>query len=131
MAVGPLATVIPAQLHRHISKNILKSYLSCTHEYTTKLQKDVEPANIPVITQRYDEQLYPAAVANKLNDLGREFSMDVHPWVLNTLTNWDELDHKICKQGEPAFLDNIIYLTCLVYCSFLNDSTKVARTTGE
>ena len=112
MAVGPLATVIPARLHKHVSKNILKSYLSCSHEYTTKLQKDLEPSYVPVITRKYEEQLYPA-VAAKINDLGKEFLMDVHPWVINTLIDWDELDQKICTQGKPANLYNIVYLTIL------------------
>ena len=78
------------------------------HEYTTKPRKDVHTADIPVITKSYDEQLYPA-VANRLDDLGREFLMTVHPWILNTLFDWDELDHKIFTQGNPVLADLSIF----------------------
>ncbi|KAH3836238.1 hypothetical protein DPMN_109608 [Dreissena polymorpha] len=70
MTVGPLSTVELTKLHKYKSKNMLKTYLSCIHDYTAKLMKDVEPADIPVITRSYNEQLSPAG-ANKLNDLGR------------------------------------------------------------
>lgn len=102
MAIGPLSTVIPAKFHRHLSANILKSYLSCDHEYSRKLEKDVEPADIPIITKAFDEKVY-TQVQNSLNELGQQFLMELHPWIINTLVDFDDLDQKICVKGNFSF----------------------------
>ncbi|XP_053394053.1 uncharacterized protein LOC123539896 [Mercenaria mercenaria] len=106
MAVGPLCTVIPQTYHKYLSRDILKSYLSQDLKYSYELEKNVQPADIPIITKKFDEQLYPR-IQNSLNDLGKQVIMEVHPWIINTLVDWDNFDDKICIKDNNLECNNI------------------------
>ena len=99
MAIGPLCTVVPIQFHRYLSPATLKSYLACNETYGNELRKSVEPADIPVIVKNYSEVVYDG-VQKRLNQLGKQAVEALHPWVVNTLVDWDDFDRWICMAAE-------------------------------
>ena len=95
MCIGPLFTVIPIRYHRYLSKDILKSYIACDDKYRDQLQKQMCPADIPVIVREYTIAVYPKVLDN-LNAIGKAALEDLHPWILCTLIDWERFDRVIC-----------------------------------
>jgi hypothetical protein len=62
-----------------------------------------------IFSQEYKEEVYPQVSAN-LNELGKLALEKIHPWILNTLVDWDNFDKLICSK-EVEGMDILIGLT--------------------
>ncbi|CAC5407271.1 unnamed protein product [Mytilus coruscus] len=103
--VGPISTLVPQQYHAHIPRGILKSLVCETEESASKMRRKIGVADIPVITKKYSETVYDHILKN-LTAIGKDVKEEVHPWIVNVLVDWANLNKLICSCPiEPSELD--------------------------
>ena len=58
LPVGPILQLIPGTFYPYISQGTLKSYLAPDEETSRELERQIFPADIPVIVKPYTESVY-------------------------------------------------------------------------